>query len=421
MDWKYLSICSLLKINIRFQDEDINMNFPKNCFGVNTTIKRSKNLNKYPFDIHGSSTHFSNSVINKNKILEYIIRTSKEAYGDKKSNYFEDILFDRNAYVEVIFMINDTKKLHLYDRKKGILSGKNIYLPDAYPEGIGLVDIKKDLGEDIFQFSVKKFDFSIIEIFNEKSFTDFWVNKIFSNIKNIIPTTIKNNIIKYNRSKKLTNIRCIDTILKHSNNKKVISNCNNFIKESVSNYKEYNLEYLSILIEHTTDVNVIDYFYNECLKNVDKNSPDISNEEILLILSEKFKDNFTYIDRKINTTIVDRRFNYDIKIHNLHSRIFKNFILKGGIIEDKLIKTIINQSINCFYFDNLLETKDLILLFECYVNLYLIKEDERLSNRIWILFVFIMKRVNNNYWINDKNAECSFDDLCLFINVLYLS
>lgn len=435
MDWQYLSVCSVLGINIRYSPEDININFPKNCFGIIVTIRRGKKLNKYPIDIHGISKiwKYPNS-IPKNRILMYIVKCSYKAYNDARSKYFEDILFDRKATIEVSFMVNNIEKVfNNYDQTKGLLISKNdkyidSYSPNSFESGSGWINIKKYITEkhgdgkiEFYSFPIQTVIIDISDIFDKYDFTNFWVKKLSSNlnIKSKIPYSLKDNNIRYYRSISFDNMYCINSLLKYKNmlDKKVIHNIESIIKQYTINYKIHDMSTLFYLSNNVNDQDIINYFYNKS-SNLSVDNNRFSEGEILLTLSEKFDSNVIDLDKKIDYVLENRKVNTDNKEYNLHSLLFRSYVYKGGVIKD--IRRIIDQTINTFHFDTLLDTEEMVLLFETFCALHSIVKDDRLFKRIWLLFILIMRKINTNYWIQNKDGTCIFTTTCRMLNALSL-
>ena len=121
--------------------------------------------------------------------------------------------------------------------------------------------------------------------------------------------------------------------------------------------------------------------------------------------------------RKINKLLEERREkDNDIKLHEIHSKILRKTHYNGDDID-----RIINQSNNIYHYDTTLDTRDMTSLFLTYSNLYYIRNREDIFKRLFILFVLIMKRIDNNYWIKEKDNYSYFSTSCKLLEALSIT
>ena len=215
MHWKYLVISSILNIGISYENDQIDIDFPKNCFGVFVTIKRSEKLEQWPKDVHGCIGYWSKNNLDKTRILDKLISVShKESFKDERSKYFKSLLFDRNAVVEVNFLLNDLKKVTTFNNNLGVILEKEgdflaTFLPGVFSKNEGWINVKDSLikkskvkssdKNNFYSYPTKLVSFKLSDIYEEYDFVNFWIKNLIKNlhIKKRIPYKLKGDIISY--------------------------------------------------------------------------------------------------------------------------------------------------------------------------------------------------------------------------------
>lgn len=135
---------------------------PNNCFGVFITVKRGKKLKTWPVDIHGCIGYWDPKyqVLTKETIYDRLLSVGKSAmFDDSRREYFPPIENDKNAFIEIDFMMTP---LYNIDYESGMIKELTIpfdnnifglivdgtsratYLPKVFPK-ISWQDIKLEL------------------------------------------------------------------------------------------------------------------------------------------------------------------------------------------------------------------------------------------------------------------------------------
>ncbi len=99
---------------------------PDNCFGVFVTVRRGKKLKTWPVDIHGCIGYWDPEykVMSKELIYEKLLSVGKSAmFDDNRRYYFPPIENDKNAMIEIDFMMTP---LYNIDSEKGMIQRLNI-------------------------------------------------------------------------------------------------------------------------------------------------------------------------------------------------------------------------------------------------------------------------------------------------------
>jgi hypothetical protein len=135
---------------------------PNNCFGVFVTVKRGKKLKTWPIDIHGCIGYWDAKyqVLTKEAIYDRLLSVGKSAmFADERREYFPPIENDKNAIIELDFMMTP---LYTIDAETGMIKeldtvfdnnkfglivdgpSRATYLPKVFPK-ISWQDIKLGL------------------------------------------------------------------------------------------------------------------------------------------------------------------------------------------------------------------------------------------------------------------------------------
>ena len=108
-----------------FDENIINKYFPKNVFGIFSTIRRNNKLETYPIDIHGCigywDINFNN--LSKDKLYNKLLKVSYDSlWNDSRKKYFDPIETDPYSFQELDFMLNPIYKIN---KKNGIIIDLN--------------------------------------------------------------------------------------------------------------------------------------------------------------------------------------------------------------------------------------------------------------------------------------------------------
>lgn len=354
MHWKYLCITSLLGINISYTLDDISLDFPKHCYGISVVVKRSITLDKWPYNINKCGSIYKGSSISKSNILDYILKILRSKTD--KDKFFSDIIQDINAYITILFTVGNR-----------------------------------------INNNTKEIRINVSDIMN-KDFKKFWTDKFLStfNVSKNIPHSNTNGLIRYSKDNS-SNIYCVSVLSNYLDKKKLSKYIDHYIKE----HEKYDCESIYYLL----NCKFVDSIDKHHFRRRDHNNP-------FHIMRSRSISN-----KKLERLILDRQYlESNINLHELHSKMFKKVYDNNVNIDG--IDRIINQSVNLFHYDSTLETKDMASLFSMYSNLYYIRNREDIFKRLFMLFVLIMRRMDNNYWLKEVDKVSYFSTSCKVLEAL---
>ena len=88
---------------------DIIKFFPKNVFGIFSTVRRAHKIKSYPIDIHGCIGYWDINFNTLNKTILYnnLLRVSYDSvWKDTRNKYFKPIETEPETMLELDFMLN---------------------------------------------------------------------------------------------------------------------------------------------------------------------------------------------------------------------------------------------------------------------------------------------------------------------------
>jgi hypothetical protein len=275
-----------------FNDENkINKYFPKNTFGIFSTIRRSRKIKKYPIDIHGCIGYWDNTFITlKNKELyRHLLRVSYDSvWNDTRNTFFEPIQNDPNSFLELDFMINPIYSINKHD---GFINKLNIsftnkhfgiiiqskdktlkatYLPNVFfniswQEMIISIKNKANIISDdyeLYAYKIIQIKSTFISLLTDELFSFFSISQ-FSRLlidnmdkkKNNFPIfySCKDNILQWNSNDQVRNISILNDLFQYIHlypnisNKKELENIKNIIFSILNNIEKYSSQSLSFL------------------------------------------------------------------------------------------------------------------------------------------------------------------------------
>jgi hypothetical protein len=428
MDYKYAVIMSILGIPFKIDYNDVIKKFPKNCFGVFVTIKRNG-------EVHGCIGKWDYHILNEQEIFNYMISVSHSAsFDDSRSKRFNDIILDGHAEIEINFMLYDLKKIeNKFDNSNyGVILTQNdkyiaTYLPNVFINNESWNYIKNSLIKKgglsnnnyiFYSYPTKINTFELIDIIKDKTFFNYWSTKISEKLalNNDIPNSMENGKFIYTKDN-VRNISSIVTMLKYANNTgdKKLNQYINLINKYKLHYKSYDLQTLSFLIEGVDDDEIIDYFCNKALKEIDEQEKVFSKGEILLSMCSKCKLDHNYYAEKIKNLFSERENN--IFQYNWHAKFFKCLYDKNQLSIPK--SNMINELVNMFNYNQNYESNELVVMFECFMNTYYFTNSSKLLDISFTIFVLFMRRINDYYWINFKNGSSRLDITMHVLEAMY--
>ena len=116
---------ALFNKKLQVNENDIMKAFPKNVFGVFSTIRRSRKLKTYPIDIHGCIGYWDAnfSSLNKTVLYENLLRVAHDSlWSDNRRNSFTPIETEPQSVLEIDFMMNP---IYSINKDTGIIAGLN--------------------------------------------------------------------------------------------------------------------------------------------------------------------------------------------------------------------------------------------------------------------------------------------------------
>lgn len=144
---------SLFQRELFDNKKDIMKHFPKNIFGVFTTVRRANKLKSHPIDIHGCIGFWDNdfNTLSPESLYNHLIRVSHDSvWKDERNRFFEPIEREPETMLEIDFMLNP---IYSIDKTTGIISTINkrfsnkrfgiiiqrgaqkaTYLPNVFPD-----------------------------------------------------------------------------------------------------------------------------------------------------------------------------------------------------------------------------------------------------------------------------------------------
>lgn len=451
MDFETFIIAHILRFPIG--ENIVKIPAPRNTFGIFTTIRRSKKLNSWPIDIHGCIGYWDNIELSSDNIKNHLMDVSLSAmYNDNRSNYFPPIETDLESIVELDFMIlpllsvdNETGIISngkLFNNKKwGLIVTQNnkkaTYLPNVFPNStwteikdslIEKANIKNKTYIQFQAYEIKQISIKLSHILKSKCCYGLWLQDNFTNLvnnyitnKKQIPYTITDkNIIISNNDDVVRNLSVLELLIYSRIPYKL------YVKNYIKKYIKYllqnidnldNLELSGILSIITKLKNIIslDLLNNLIIrlkKNVINAERIFERGQIILALLpysslyERKKWILLYMNEPIRKYKLNDCFqlNWDCQVISKlnHIGLFNRYY-------NYIIELFIN--INNEIENDLLETNQLAVLFECIMSFYksnLINIDNIDNIRMlgYKILNKLMKRYKNNvFYFTNNNAR----------------
>lgn len=271
-------------------DADIIKYFPKNVFGIFSTVRRARKIKSYPIDIHGCIGYWDINfyTLNKSTLYNNLLRVAYDSvWKDSRNHYFPPIETEPETALELDFMLNPiysiNKKSGIIIKLNTIFTNKNFgiiiqttdktqkatYLPNVFPNIswknmiISLKNKANITSNDFELFAYKitqiksKFIniltddfFSYISIFN---FSRLLIDNMKLKFKYPFIYSCKNNILEWNTNDDVRNISTLSEIFKYINLYPDIATKTEFknIKQKIfyilKNINQYDSQSLSFL------------------------------------------------------------------------------------------------------------------------------------------------------------------------------
>jgi hypothetical protein len=320
-----------------FENESAIMKyFPENVFGIFTSIRRNKKLNKLPLDIHGCIGYWDNNFnyLTPDDLYNNLLRVSYDAlWNDDRRLYFEPIENDPESSIELDFML---KPIYNINIKTGIITELNTqfsnqtygiiiqttnglrratYLPNVFPNILWdklIISIKKKAGITINEFKLYAYKIhqikaQFITLLTNRLFTDSCIYKftrfLIDNMRKNLNFPFfysyseqsKNKRLEWNSTDDVRNIATLSEVFRYIYNYKTICTPEEFkmIKEKIfkilKNFSKYSSQSLSFLgyIYSLPNIFKNNNIGNQFNKNTSKNN---FCEKLLKDLSTAEKD-----------------------------------------------------------------------------------------------------------------------------------
>ena len=234
-------------------DETAIIDFPKNAFGVFSTVRRASKIKTYPVDIHGCIGYWDARFNTLNKIALYndLLRVAHDSvWTDTRNHYFTPIETDPETELEVDFMLNPIYSINksgviielnelFMNKKFGIIiqsadkTQKVTYLPNVFPNISWknmIVSLKRKAGittndYELFAYKIRQIKskfiniltgdfFRYISVFN---FSRLLVDNMKLNLKFPFIYSCKNNILEWNPTEDVRNVSMLGCVFKYIN------------------------------------------------------------------------------------------------------------------------------------------------------------------------------------------------------------
>ena len=400
--------------------------FPKNVFGVFSTIRRTHTLKSWPIDIHGCIGYWDNNfnTLSTSDLYSNLLRISYDSlWTDDRKTYFKPIETDPNSIQELDFMLNP---IYSINKDTGIISQLNepftnskfgiiiqsklqkaTYLPNVFPNiswNDIIISIKQKAGitsddYDLFAYKIKQIKSCFINILTDKifsyiclfNFSRLLLDNMKIDLKYPFIYSYKNETFYWDDKDDVRNISTLIDIYKYINLYTNIStNTELYIIEQkilniLNNIKDYSSQSLSFLgyIIPIFNVNK-DQFCQKLSHDLPSAEDEFEKQEIIIGLNQA--------GCKINE--------YDF-VYNLDDSIFKmNWVIQAIISYNKIpsdeLVNILERKINEILFNKTIETNFIAVAFESICFVYRSTHKVNLLNKIFELLFELEKRKNSN-------------------------
>jgi hypothetical protein len=431
-----------------FDDEKrIIQYFPKNVFGIFSTIRRSQKNKSWPEDIHGCIGHWDTNfnTLDAKSLYDNLLRVAYDSmWVDNRKQYFKPIETDPYSFQELDFMMNP---IYSIDKSNGIIKQLNIpftndkfgiiiqtndnmqratYLPNVFPNiswksMVGSIKDKAGITSDDFDLYAYKIiqiksrlitllindTFSHINILN---FTRLLLNNAKPKLKYPYIYSCKNNILEWNNDDDVRNISTLGELFNYIYLYPDVATQHELeiIKQKITQIlnepQQYNSQALSFLgnICAMYDINK-EAFCKKLLKDLPQADDEFGKPEIIiglnkagcLVNKDKYQQQLTFNSNdsifKMNWTI-QTIISFNIKPSNDLSIILENTI-------DNMLKNKNKQSP---------ETNFYAVAFESLCFLYRSLGKKSLLDKIFGLFYELENRkdcLNTLYTFTDGTAR----------------
>jgi len=245
---------SLFRKQLISHDAEITPFFPKNVFGIFSTVRRGKKIKSYPIDIHGCIGYWDPDfhTLSPTTLYDHLLRVSYDSvWADTRNQYFTPIETEPESVLELDFMLNP---IYSINKKSGMIvelntiftnkmfgiiiqttdkTQKATYLPGVFPNIswtnlILSVKKKANITTDEFKLFAYKITqvkssfttlltsdlFTYIAVFN---FSRFLIDNKNLNLKFPFIYACKDNKIEWNTNDDVRNISTLGDVFLYMN------------------------------------------------------------------------------------------------------------------------------------------------------------------------------------------------------------
>jgi hypothetical protein len=433
-------------------ETDIIKYFPKNVFGIFSTVRRARKIKSYPIDIHGCIGYWDSNFNTLNKKLLYnnLLRVAYDSvWEDTRHNYFTPIETEPETALELDFMLNP---IYSINKKSGIIielntiftnkifgiiiqttdkTQKATYLPNVFPNIswkniiISLKNKANITSNDfeLFAYKITQIKSKFINILTDENFSYICIfhfsRVLIDNMKLSLKFPFmyacKNNILEWNTIDNVRNISTLSDIFKYINlypditTKTEFKNIKQKIFNILQNVDQYDSQSLSFLgyIYQLFNINK-DFFCKKLLQSLPFAETDFEFPEIIIGLN------------RAGCNIKDYSLTYDS-----NDTIFKmNWVIQSiisynKIPSNKLIFILENTIDDILLHKKNIETNFIAVAFEALCFVYGSNNKITLLQKIFELFFELEQRKNCYnvlYTFLDKTSRV--DITCHIINGL---
>ena len=431
-----------------FDNDDIIIKkLPVNTFGVFTTIRRARKLNKWPDDIHGCIGYWDNDfdTLTQEKLFNNLLRVSNDALNkDNRKNYFSDIKLDPESHIELDFMLNPIYQINkegriieldeLFDNKKfGIIIQSNngmkaTYLPDVFPNKswsdiLQSIKDKANIKQDssnfkVFAYKIEQIKTTFMSLLTEQLFGSYNIYKFAKllfktmkpNLKYPIVYKVSNNRFIWDQTDQVRNISILMDLIKYSQlipyvtNKKNIDIVMRKITDILNNMHLYDSQALSFLGEAVSTSNNKQYC-KKLLSDLPNSEPEFKRNEIIIGL-KKAKCDISF-SKKMEFELNDSIFkiNWIIQVYASYEKVISKKLF--DIFLQKIDQIVSN--ITEF------ETNYIAVAFEAFCFIYV----NHPNNKIFLLLCELERRKNKQFLYEFLNKSCRIDITSHVMNGYY--
>jgi len=420
-----------------FDNDDIILKkLPVNTFGVFTTIRRARKLNKWPDDIHGCIGYWNNdfNTLTQEELLNNLLRVSNDALNkDNRKKYFSDIKLEPESHMELDFMLNPIYQINkegkiieldeLFDNKKFgiIIQSSNgmraTYLPDVFPNKswsdiLQSIKDKANISQDspnfeVFAYKIEQIKTTFMSLLTEQLFGSYNIYKFAKllfktmkpNLKYPIVYKVSNNRFRWNQTEQVRNISILMDLIKYAQlipnvtSKKNIDIVMRKITDILNNMHLYDSQALSFLGEAVSTSNNKQYC-EKLLSDLPNSEPEFERNEIIIGL-KKAKCNIPWSEITFTLENSIFKINWIIQVYASYEKVISNELFNIFLQKIEQIVSKITE----------FETNHIAVAFEAFCFIYV----NYPNNKIFLLLCELERRKNKQFLYEFLNKSCRID------------